>query len=208
MIDGVIKGTGDSRYLKSAIAPDATWEQFRDALRAGTLPIDLFGLNAAGWTALATSLSKANLLSDATVTALEAAVGTALSSDTPDKALAAIASVIGKNGVQIETGSYVGTGTGGSEGTATTLSFGFAPKFMLVAAGGNTGVFAFFSFPILTTSFTEYAYRPDDTYSSYVRAKKSSDGKTIYFYVASSYGSYVRLQANTSGVTYYYVAIG
>lgn len=31
MKDGVTKGTGNSRYLKSAITDSTTWEQFRAA---------------------------------------------------------------------------------------------------------------------------------------------------------------------------------
>lgn len=188
------------------------------AITSGTLAVARGGTGntsvdtapTSGSTKMVTSggVYTATQISQTTYAAIEAAVGAALSGDTLNNALAAIASVIGTNGMQVETGSYVGTGTGGSEAAATTITFGIAPKFLLVAAGGNTGVFALFSLPVLTTSFTEFAYRPDGTLSNYVRAKKSSDGKTVYFYVASSYGSYIRLQANTSGVTYHYVAIG
>lgn len=66
MTDGIIKGTGNSRLLKSAITEATTWEQFRAALIAGTLPIDLAGINADGWQQLATALNKANLLDDVT----------------------------------------------------------------------------------------------------------------------------------------------
>ena len=71
MIDGVIAGTGKSRYLKSDIAADTTYEDFLTALRAGTLQIDLNGVNAAGWTQLGSALSKANILPDATATLLK-----------------------------------------------------------------------------------------------------------------------------------------
>ena len=49
MKDSIIKNTGNSRYLKSAISAATTWEQFRAALIAGTLPIDLNGINSVGW---------------------------------------------------------------------------------------------------------------------------------------------------------------
>lgn len=67
MIDGVIAGTGNSRYLKSNFSGD--WSAFLAALNAGTFPIDLNGINEAGWTMLATALSKGNLLSDTTAAA-------------------------------------------------------------------------------------------------------------------------------------------
>ncbi|MEA4894563.1 MAG: hypothetical protein VB064_04800 [Oscillospiraceae bacterium] len=69
MTDGVIKGTGNSRYLKSVpnfLSLYPTYADFVSALIAGTLPIDLNGLNADGWTTLATALSKSNLLTDDT----------------------------------------------------------------------------------------------------------------------------------------------
>lgn len=66
MKDFVSLGNGDSRYMKSAISADATWEQFRDMLRNGTFAFDLNGINPAGIAEQGTSLSKDNLLSDET----------------------------------------------------------------------------------------------------------------------------------------------
>lgn len=80
MQDGIIKETGNSRFLKSAITEATTWEQFRAALIAGTLPIDLAGINSDGWQQLATALSKANILSDTTAAKLDGV-------ETPDAAL-------------------------------------------------------------------------------------------------------------------------
>ena len=72
MQDGIIKGTGNSRYLKSIsnfLQQYPTYQDFVAALVAGTLPIDLNGINETGWDQLGTALNKANLLSDETVTA-------------------------------------------------------------------------------------------------------------------------------------------
>lgn len=69
MKDSIIKNTGNSRYLKSAISAATTWEQFRAALIAGTLPIDLNGINTAGWQQVGDALNKANLLPDGIITA-------------------------------------------------------------------------------------------------------------------------------------------
>ena len=73
MQDGIIKGTGNSRYLKSIsnfLQQYPTYQDFVAALVAGTLPIDLNGINETGWDQLGTALNKANLLSDEPATAL------------------------------------------------------------------------------------------------------------------------------------------
>ena len=86
MRDGIIKGTGNSWFLRTVANAKAlypTWDAALDALIQGTFPIDLNGMNPTGWSAVGTPLSKANLLSDQTGTAL------ALSGDpTVDQALA------------------------------------------------------------------------------------------------------------------------
>ena len=66
MTDGIIKGEGNSRFLKSAITGTTTWEEFRAALIAGNLPVDFNGINADGWQQTGTPLNKAALLKDAT----------------------------------------------------------------------------------------------------------------------------------------------
>lgn len=69
MKDGIIKGQGNSRYLKSVanfITLYPTYEAFAEALMTGTLPIDLNGINADGWTQVGTPLNTANLLTDTT----------------------------------------------------------------------------------------------------------------------------------------------
>lgn len=73
MKDMVPKGTGNSRYLRSVanfktLYP--TYDDFVNALVAGTLPIDLNGINVSGVTQIGTALSKATLLSDETALAL------------------------------------------------------------------------------------------------------------------------------------------
>lgn len=73
MQDGIIKGTGNSRYLKSIsnfLTQYPTYQDFVAALVAGTLPIDLNGINETGWDQLGTALNKANLLSDETAALL------------------------------------------------------------------------------------------------------------------------------------------
>lgn len=89
MIDSIIAGTGDSRYLRSSIPAGTTWDDALAMLQAGTFPIDLAGVNAAGFTTLGTPLNSANLLKSAVITAL------GLSSDaTPSDAWEAILALI------------------------------------------------------------------------------------------------------------------
>ena len=110
MKDGVIAGTGNSRFLKSGITEETTWEQFRAALVAGNLPIDMNGANPDGWTQMGSAISKSNLLPDALATLL----GLSLGDDPQIKdalgALYAAASAAAK----AEIGTYTGTGTYGA----------------------------------------------------------------------------------------------
>ena len=92
MTDGIIKGTGNSRLLKGPpnfgqLYP--TWESFCSAMAAGTVPIDLNGINELGWQTLATALNKANLLSDATAAILGLA-GTATVNDALNSAFSTL----------------------------------------------------------------------------------------------------------------------
>lgn len=69
MKDGIIKGTGNSRYLKSvpnALSLYPTYASFMNALVAGNFPIDLNGLNLGGWNNPGTPLNKATFLKDNT----------------------------------------------------------------------------------------------------------------------------------------------
>lgn len=74
MQDAITNETGNSRYLKSVsgfLSLYPTYEAFAQALIAGTLPIDLNGINEAGWAQLGTALDKANLLTDATAALMD-----------------------------------------------------------------------------------------------------------------------------------------
>lgn len=92
MQDGIINGTGNSRYLKTIsgfLSLYPTYEAFAQALIAGTLPIDLNGKNPDGWAQQGTPLNKANLLTDATA----ALVGLGAESN-PDEMFATLANRI------------------------------------------------------------------------------------------------------------------
>lgn len=66
MIDSVLKGTGNSRFLKSAVPAWTSWADALAMLQAGTFPIDFNGINTEGFQQVGTPLNKANLLKDAT----------------------------------------------------------------------------------------------------------------------------------------------
>lgn len=127
---------------------------------------------------------------------------------------------MGEAGVKIETGSYEGTGTYGSS-NPNSLTFSFAPKmvFMLkyepTTGGAATYLFGrkadanqnyvyFVPMYLLTeafaanSGFTHY-------YSQSDYAKRSADGKTLYWYNGGDTAGY---QLNSSGNRYYYLAIG
>ena len=94
MQDGIIAGNGNSRYLKTvaaALSLYPTYEDFITALIAGTFPIDLNGINEAGWSRQGTPLNKGTLLSDTTETKIWGSAG----NHTVDQALGQILGSIG-----------------------------------------------------------------------------------------------------------------
>lgn len=69
MKDSVIKGNGDSRYLKSIedfLTEYPTYADFAAALAEGSLPIDFNGINPNGFVTVGDALNKANLFPDET----------------------------------------------------------------------------------------------------------------------------------------------
>ena len=70
MKDSILKGTGNSRFLKSAVPAGTSWSDALAMLQAGTFPIDFNGINTEGFQQLGTPLNKANLLKDATTQTL------------------------------------------------------------------------------------------------------------------------------------------
>lgn len=149
MNDGIIRGTGNSRYLKSVsdfLSKYPDYIAFAQALIAGTLPIDLNGINAAGWTQQGTALNTANLLSASTSSALGGAA-------TPDAAFQKLNSLVSAaqstaNGkAQIATGSYAGDGTVyTSASKQKTIQFPFAPKLVIIETaypGGGASTLKF-----------------------------------------------------------------
>lgn len=109
MKDFVINGNGNSRYVKSSLEGITTWEQFRAALAAGTLPIDLNGINPEGFQQLGDPLNKATLLKDATAALL--GLGT---DAVPDDAFVALVLGQGVYGYRVKVQLSDGTPVQGS----------------------------------------------------------------------------------------------
>lgn len=142
--------------------------------------------------------------------------------------LDALATAMG--GAKIQTGSYTGTGTYGSSNPCS-LTFDFVPQlFTLFSSNGqavsnNLGTYHLNVSQLTTTyksvasySNGSYNYGGGEDYTLYM--KKSSDGKTLFWYVVSTYwevdeeaGETIEgtqnsatEQCNKSGTTYLYAA--
>lgn len=93
MQDAIIKGIGNSRYLKTvgeALSLYPTYEDFLQAMIAGTFPVDFNGINKDGWTQQGTLLNKANLLSDTVISTLGLSTG---ANSTPNDAFNVLANI-------------------------------------------------------------------------------------------------------------------
>lgn len=221
MKDIEIKGTGNSRFMKSNISPSTTLAQLVEMLNNGTFPFDLNGINPAGINALGDALNKANLFPDGVATALglNPADNPQVANGLLKLSNAALRSTSGGNKLtdmkgnefplpyaRIETGSYVGIGM---YGTANPNSFScsFAAKYIIIIGVFSNSVYlrqdyylAPFSLDSLTTTY-KMIERDGDFTSIYMR--KSSDGKTIYWYSTNGAAK----QLNNNG-TNYYVLVG
>jgi hypothetical protein len=91
--DAIIKGIGNSRYLKTvgeALSLYPTYEDFMQAMVTGIFPVDFNGINKDGWTQLGTLLNKANLLSDTVISTLGLSTGV---NSTPNDAFNVLANI-------------------------------------------------------------------------------------------------------------------
>lgn len=192
MRDSIIKNTGNSRYLKSAISAATTWEQFRAALIAGTLPIDLNGINTAGWQQVGDALNKANLLSDATVAALNAFLTSTLPVNPKvNDALNGLANTsIGK----FATGSYVGTGT-----DSLVLSIPAWAKFVVLLDDSGAKSTCPWIFMVRGMAGVDYKYLSGSSNIMYTNITWADTSVTL---------AYTGGAMNISGKNYRYVVIG
>lgn len=119
MKDGIIKADGTSRFARSVAdfkTKYPTYDDFANALVAGTLPLDIL-FHAEGWAQQPDFLNKASLLKDAT-----AALYGLGSDAVPDDALVKLSGA-----KPIAVGYYMGSGGNSTEENPFKLTFGFSP---------------------------------------------------------------------------------
>lgn len=105
MTDGIIKGTGNSRYLRvpaDAKTKYGTWDAALDAMIAGTFQFDLNGVNPAGWDVQGDKLNKATLLTDTLCSALGLAT-----TATPTEAMEKLRQLLNALSLKFQSGSFV-----------------------------------------------------------------------------------------------------
>lgn len=212
MQDTIIKGAGNSRSIKSVpnlatLAP--TYEKLLELLTGSGLPVDIGGLNPTGVQQTGTELSKANLLSDAT----ETAIWGDFANRTPDQALKQLLALItnvkntAKERARIAVGTYAGTGTAGSS-NPNSLTFSFAPQIVFIAHltpfSSSVGYYGLFFADCITGLFTS-----TDSGIYYRTLHVTWSGNTMQWY--SDMNSNPELQLNNGNSMYNqykYFAIG
>lgn len=212
MTDTIIKGTGNSRLIKSvpnlaALAP--TYDKLLEMLSTEGLPADILGPYAVGVSTMGTGYSKGEVLPNTLCSNLGLPT-----SATPAQALEKLrtltaaaqstANKLSTTKAQAQVVSYVGTGEYG-ENSPTSITFSFAPKLVIhqVQHGNfnNTDRWCWIS-DSWSTEFTSIGF--GNSSSGSLHGKKSSDGRTFTWYNTSR-ASY---QNNERGTTYRYIGIG
>lgn len=145
MKDLVIKNTGNSRKLRSAIPEGTSWNEALTLLRSGDFPIDLLGLQPEGVTQMGTAQNKANFLTDATAAALELPQADPTVNDAlyaiSQKTQPAQVNVLTTTGtvVTMTKGSKTLSATAGNDGLATLYPAEFGD--WTIKAGSTSKVF-------------------------------------------------------------------
>lgn len=212
MTDGIISGTGNSRFLRTVaniLTYAPTWADAAALMAAGEFPIDLNGINPDGWDTLGTLLNKANLLSDETAAGLglgaEATVNQALEKIKPAKDTADTAASTANTALSTANSAYnlasgkavfvAGTYIGDNAATRT-INLSFTPNAVFVLGrgiylqeGGNDAATAG------GLAVTGYA-----TSANAVRVVSGG------FSVGLSSGSGLRAFTNSQGELYHYIA--
>ena len=122
---------------------------------------------------------------------------------------------------KIETGSYIGTGTGGRD-NHTILTFSFAPKLVIITKYNSDNNYHNFPWRDGTlinmealkqainsgSSRPKFAVMYDASNTVGADASITNDGKTLDWYVWEAGSEVPKKQLNASGVVYDYIAIG
>ncbi len=199
MKDTIIKGTGNSRTLKTVPNALTLYPDFPSMLQAlidGAFPIDIGPLNPAGVDTMGTMLDTAAVLKDTT-----AALYGLGAEATPNDVLAAIQPLIASaqstanSRVRYETGSYTGNG-----GTSKSLYFSIRPQIVFIAGSDNITQHAF----ALRDSSVLIVL--DNTRGAWCKVSWSGYGLTWNLYTSNITGEYGALNGN--GSPYKYIALG
>lgn len=175
MTDLIIKGTGNSRTLKTVSTAKTTYptyDKFIEALIAGSFPIDIGKLQSTGVQTAGTGFTKANMLKDAT-----AAMYGLTSTAVPDDVLAKIPTVSNAGWKILKEWTTAGTYTW----TVPNLFSGSSYEIgvLVIGGGGSGGVTGSYNFSAkggLNGSSIYFLKQvsPNQTYSVVVGAGGSS----------------------------------
>lgn len=212
MQDAIMKGNGNSRYLKSVasfLSLYPTYEDFAQALMAGTLPIDLNGINSAGWSQEGTPLNKASLLKD--TTAALYGLGT---DAVPDEVLAAIKPLIeaARTSADEKAKIAIGTYTGSAQGGKThpnTLTFPFEPKVIIIRASNINTSSSLYVYGMIAIKPVNYVILDTPNPYSYTNLITWTENSVSWYSTFDTSGTKRNeLQLNYENHLYYYLAIG
>lgn len=127
MNDLIPLGTGNSRFMKSGISPNTTYQQLLTMLINGTFPFDFNGINPAGVSQMGSAYSVANVLPKDVCTELDIP-----NTSEPKDAFSALNNIV-QTKSSVGYGSYVGT-----LNTTFQLVFPQAPKLIFVYGGASS----------------------------------------------------------------------
>lgn len=143
-----------------------------------------------------TPISKETLLQDDTAAMLGLGVDA-----TPDDFLSALCSMAAAK-VNCEVGSYVGTGTYGSA-NPNTLTFGFAPKMVVVVANSSSGIVPGSVFIAGQTESDGIGNYDNPSYA--LELQLTWEDHSVSWYTTSDEAGN---QLNYNGTIYHYIALG
>lgn len=202
MNDGIIKDDGTSRLVRSVAnfkEKYPTYDDFAEALVAGTLPLDVL-FNADGWSQQPDFLNKANLLKDATAALFQLSGDTAL----PDRVFEILskAALVGEGGgiftipgspvaqLKVESGTYLGT-----DATTASLTFSAKPDVLFINGPAYAAYVQSICIPYGSIGIFD---------GNALSINFSWDGNTVSW----TYGNHdAGYGLNKNGRTYYYAAL-